>query len=67
LQEQKKYDIDIMENELRTFRIQVKEMDSPAKISFNYNRLKPLQPSGLKIASPLQVFISFSNKEPRKN
>ena len=66
LVENKTYNIEVLEEELRTFRIPVKDMLSPAKITFSYERFKTQNPL-VKPTSPLHVFLSLTNKEPRRN
>lgn len=65
LHEKKIHEIEVPEDDLRTYKIPVKDMESPVKIIFKYDVQKDKKLNTVKPTPRLRVFISQSNKEPK--
>ena len=66
LQEKKDVEVEINDEDLRTFKIPVQDMESPVKITFRYSSNKDKKPPNAPKASPqLKVFVSQTIKEPK--
>lgn len=59
LHPKKNIDIEVMEDNLMTYRVFVHNMDSPAKFTITYKKDKNQDKARLRL------FVSFEEKEPR--